>query len=152
MPPGCFPRRNSHVSSFCKKFFSRKYVMELNFFEFSFPISKLNVSSNRKVQKIQMSLQISKLWKYKCLIKSQISEDQNTNSKSFSPHFAKSFSPESMWSLFCNFRHYANFITLCTLAYVQACECPISFKNRAVNNTGNYVMWWNSINVEELQA
>ena len=66
--------------------------------------------------------------------------------------FAKSFSPESMWSLFCNFRHYANFITLCTLAYVQACECPISFKNRAVNNTGNYVMWWNSINVEELQA
>lgn len=66
--------------------------------------------------------------------------------------FAKVFLHESMWSLYCNFPHYANFITLCTSAYVQACECPISFKNRAVNNTGNYVMWWNSINVEELHA
>ena len=55
---------------------------------------KIECFFKSQFQKIQMSLQISKFWKYKCLVKSQISEDKNTNSKSFSPHFAKVFLPK----------------------------------------------------------
>ena len=51
------------------------------------------------------------------------------------------------FSSLCKFYYTVHF-SLCAKVF----ECPISFKNRAVNNIGNYVMWWNSINVEELQA
>ena len=61
--------------------FSHSYIgFHENFLNFHLPFQNL------------MSLQIAKFWKYKCLVKSQISKDKNTNSKSFSPHYAWSSS------------------------------------------------------------